>query len=707
MLEHTPPTKTGGAQGPVAVAAVLMAFVALHARAETGSSLQEARTALEQTRQTQDTILNQLSGLAAGRQQTASTAELLSTLATIQQMQVAVIRSTRAMIAKTFGQTDQQLAMEDRQVLDQIASDQRAVRQRFGDWVTAMSAAAAGTSAEPLRAVQSRVNACPAGGQMDQIVEQIGKVRLAEASTTGQLAADELARLLQALETATIDPADLKDKRLRHLREIAQQQHAMRGKLEPPPAGAVEWRRLQREQADLGERARVMGFEESGFPPNALQVITQAHQLMRQAEQALRSQNKETAIQAVNQAAAALDEAIRLIETAAAEDKDPDLPTVPLVKQKPGKAVAGMSTVGGSESGSDSNAIAQIAADIALVVKLRRQQKELHEETLAKRPARPNPAERQAACAGQLPQLIRRVESYLLPAAADLDHARRVMIESAELLRNQDKQNAAARQSAALADLAAAEEKMRAFWQNLFEAMTRISNMAGAGLPHGGAPQGKENKDKMGLLLAMLREVVRVGMLMKDQDALIEQTRRWADTDADKLDKEAVVTATGRQRELGVTARDIFEKLQPVASEAQGLPEAVMEASQFMDGAGDALEGLRFGRALERQEAAIQFLENAWSVMAMSVSSMTQSEQAGLSDPNADTGQSKAGIGQDIQAGSDTGGDAGKPWYWDLPPSARDAVSQSMGEAFPATYAPAIKRYYERLSKRQGGNRAN
>jgi hypothetical protein len=49
--------------------------------------------------------------------------------------------------------------------------------------------------------------------------------------------------------------------------------------------------------------------------------------------------------------------------------------------------------------------------------------------------------------------------------------------------------------------------------------------------------------------------------------------------------------------------------------------------------------------------------------------------------------------------------DDGKPWYWDLPPQAREAVSQSMEAAYPPKYAPSIERYYQRLSSQHGEQR--
>ena len=45
--------------------------------------------------------------------------------------------------------------------------------------------------------------------------------------------------------------------------------------------------------------------------------------------------------------------------------------------------------------------------------------------------------------------------------------------------------------------------------------------------------------------------------------------------------------------------------------------------------------------------------------------------------------------------------DDAKPWYWSLPPRARDAVGQSLEGRFPPKYSSAIERYYERLAKRQ------
>jgi hypothetical protein len=209
----------------------------------------------------------------------------------------------------------------------------------------------------------------------------------------------------------------------------------------------------------------------------------------------------------------------------------------------------------------------------------------------------------------------------------------------------------------------------------------------------------------MTLLLIMLREVVRVGQLMKEQDALMVRTQGWIDAEKSAGGKlpqtieSDVADGAARQRELSLTGLDIFKQLGPVGGEAQQLPEAVMEAAQFMEGAADSLDAPNPSQALDRQKAAVDFLERAWTVMAMSMSSMAQMEEKSNADPKNETGKTADTTGQ----GSGTGGNApaaeAKPWYWELPPQIRDAVSQSSEENFPPEYAPAIKRYYERLSQ--------
>ena len=66
--------------------------------------------------------------------------------------------------------------------------------------------------------------------------------------------------------------------------------------------------------------------------------------------------------------------------------------------------------------------------------------------------------------------------------------------------------------------------------------------MSGAeGAPHGG--EGEEEKAKMKALLTVLREIVRVGQIMKELDILIAKTEGWNAADRSKIDAAAVESA--------------------------------------------------------------------------------------------------------------------------------------------------------------------
>jgi hypothetical protein len=148
--------------------------------------VQVARFSLEQARDGQAEVLKQLADLAAGRRQAASATELLQSLATIHQMQLAVVRSTRAMLAQTFGQAIENLSQADRQAIDRIGVDQRTVQQRLSDWMATLNALAMADNApDGLRMVNARATVCPAGKLMDKVLGQISQNRLAEAATIG------------------------------------------------------------------------------------------------------------------------------------------------------------------------------------------------------------------------------------------------------------------------------------------------------------------------------------------------------------------------------------------------------------------------------------------------------------------------------------------------------------------------------------------
>jgi hypothetical protein len=502
------------------------------------------------------------------------------------------------------------------------------------------------------------------------------------------------------LQVATSTAKDLHELRLRELREIVRLERQIRTKLDADTVPATQWLRMRREQADVRERTRLLTFEESGLSPDANENVQKAHDSMQAAEAGMRRKQKVQTIEAVDAAIHALELAVEQVVTAASQQDQDDMPGLPNVKPKSPEKLGGMPALPGfGGEGIDISPIAQIAADIALVAKLRRLQEQLYAETIGKAPAKPLPANRQRAYAAQLPQLARRVELYLASSAVLLDEARQAMADSMEHLQEDDRRASASRQEIAIERLRTAETQMRQFWQKLFEALSRISNVDGAAPPHG-AEEGAEEKAKMKLLLILMREIVRVGELIKKQDILNIKTQGWLEAPANTIDSEAVIRAANEEFALSREGLDILEKLKPVGGEAQSLPEAVLEAAQWMEGASDALKESDFAEARRRQDVAMEFLENAWSVMATSMSTLVQREQEMQGDPDNKPGEALAQEAPTGGVGVNAVTDDGKPWYWDLPPQAREAVQQSMNEAFPPKYAQAIERYYQRLSNR-------
>ena len=206
--------------------------------------------------------------------------------------------------------------------------------------------------------------------------------------------------------------------------------------------------------------------------------------------------------------------------------------------------------------------------------------------------------------------------------------------------------------------------------------------------------------------MVLFREIVRIGRMMKAQQALIARTEGWAGSSPDTIDPQAVAEAAGKQRELSKTAFDILKKLEPLPGEVvSSLPEAVLEAGQWMEGAADMLDEPKFNKALERQRVAMEFLENAWTVMAQSMATLMEGQQSDESEQKDRQGKPKTGDGEGTTAGTDARTGDGRPWYWNLPPRARDAISQSLAAPLPPKYESAIKRYYERLSNRDKSER--
>jgi len=99
----------------------------------------------------------------------------------------------------------------------------------------------------------------------------------------------------------------------------------------------------------------------------------------------------------------------------------------------------------------------------------------------------------------------------------------------------------------------------------------------------------------------------------------------------------------------------------------------------------------------------MEFLESSWTVMAQSMATLMKGDQADESEQKDRQGKPEIGEGGGEGAATEAGTDDSKPWYWNLPPRAREAITQSQAESFPPKYQAAIKRYYERLSNRNKG----
>lgn len=669
------------------------------ARAEDGVQL--ARTSLEQAREGQGQVLERLTSLMEERRRSSSTVELMNTLTQLREMELVILQRVRGLMPLTFGKVLDKLTESERQRLDQLAADQRGVRQRLADWSAAVARyASAPDAAEAMRRMQTRISRSPARELMDQAEAGMKANRLAEGLTAGTKSADELARLLQSLEAMTTAPEQLLGKRIRELRDLLDGEKRVRVSLEESTSSGPDWALLRKAQEAVSEPARLLAFDESGLFPAALEQVRAAHEAMQSVDAALRKRQREPASSGADAAIAALERALALLESATETVIDPDLPQAPYLERRSGTPLPMQVVAQGGAPAPDLNAIAQLAADIAMLAKIRRAQAGFQAEALGRAPPLPEPADRQQALADRLPQLSRRVAWYLPSASERLDAAREGMNQAVELLRAADVRPAAEPQGRALDHLTAAEDEMRVFWEQLLAAMNEITSGA-SGVAPGGTSDEEPDKALLKRMMQLLPELVRLGLLVKDLDALILTTTPWAENEPDAGESAAVEAAVKRQRLLAETGVDIAAKTGEIGDEASSrVASTVREAVEFMVGAADALEARSYEKANGRQVDALEILRRAWLVAASSMASMSEIEQLSTDQQGAALGQAGMGAGEGGGGSEGVGGDS-KPWYWNEPPRAREAISQSLAQPFPPGYDAAIKRYYERLSERK------
>jgi hypothetical protein len=656
------------------------------------------RQSLERARDLSGSGAKALEALLAEGERPGSAADLLESLRSVHGLQSALARSCRSLVARTFGVSPDSLREEDRRAVEDLLAEETTARNRFAEWRSAAARAAEAEGAPAfLRAFRDRAVPSPVPDLQEEVLREIRRARLSEASSRAQEAADGIARLALLLEVAASSPEDLLERRRTALQDIIDREKRIRAGLDAQASTREDFRRAAREQGDLVERARPLGFEESGIPEGALAEVRRGQKLLEEAQALLRKEDR-AAAGAIDRALESLALALDALRSdGAAPGTLPARPVLPLrALDRPGGGPALLGGPGGG--GVDPGPIAQLAADIALVDRLREKEVRLHEETAGKKPSAADPAGRQLSVAGEVPPVLRRVEVYLPSAARTIEDARAAMVEASGRLKAGEAAAASARQESAIERLAAAGSELRAFWEELLEALSRISKAVESGPSHGAASAGEE-KEREGRYLELLREMVRLGRLMKDEDLLIGKTEPWVETPPPEGDPGPAAAARS-QRDLAITATNIEERLEPAGSLAEGIVEALGEAARFLDGAADSLEKNQFDRALDRQRTAMEYLSSAWTVVVGTTAAAAGRAGRTVSDatPPPATGAEGAG------AAASTAEDVGKPWYWSLPPRERDAVRQSLESRFPAGYEAAVRRYYERLSARRRKN---
>ncbi len=684
-------------RGPCAEAAQALA-AARGALSAQPADTAAGRRQLASARTAQEQALAGLAQLIAGESRASSLGELVTDIAALRDAQSALVRGARALLPRTFGKSLEALAEEDRDALQKLGAEAALIGARFGDWQRAFERRAA-DAPSALKDLASRASASPAAELLEKTAQAIGKNRLSDATAAGRSAIDALTRLVLALEVESLQAGDLRDRRLRALEELLECE--TRAAVRAADARTPEaLRQERREQYETCERARPLAFQEAGLPAQAGEHMAGALRAMEAAEAACGRERGDEALASMRKAIDALAlavEIVRLTDVQAVQARLPAPPSSPRTASPPG-AIAG--AFGAGSGGVDLNALAQLGADIALVSRLRERQAQLLDESLGTRKEEPAAAERQRVCAAQVPQLARRVEVYLPPAGQALQEAGRAMTEAADRVGAGDRTSAAARQKVALAALATAEEKLRELWTELLETLARISRAVESGPSHGAAGSGEEREMPAASYAVLIRELVRLGRLIKDEEALIARTRAWSEATV-AADADGVREAAAAQRALAARGQEIASALGDAGGEGGSLVAALGEACPFLAGAADMLEKERYDKALERQETALEYLGEAWTVVTQAAAAAASSRDVAAADSGARTGTATSGAG--LAGGTR---EDGKPWYWDLPPRARDAVGQSLESRFVPRYAPAIERYYERLAKRRQAARA-
>ncbi len=656
-----------------------------------------AKNTLENAHTLQGEILQRLEELASSREAAGGTGELVATLQAVYRKQTSLVRNLQVWRVESLQNPDAKDPSGD------LIRYQREIHQEYSDWQLLLSRMAGRDQAQrQLRQLDARAGSSPAATDMEEVVNHLEAEHVSQALGSAESSADELARLLQMLELAIGDPQKLREKQLSEVQEIANVEKNIRSRLKAEKISRTEWRSLRHEQSELRERLKLLTFKEAGLSDEAAENVNEAYEKMGSAENQMLRRRQEGSLENVDAAITALDKAVDAMERMATGNQvDPETIAPPSIRRKEQKQGIMPTMLGAGGEGLDRSPGAMIAADIALLVKLKRRQKSLYEETTGARPAKPLAARRQMDYAADLPQLARRVDRYLPEASALISEAQAAMVASYESLKADEKDQSIPHQELALDRMDKAEDIMRAWWKELLETLDKISAPGGQAPSHGAAQN--EEKAKEDLLMILMREIVRVGRLIKTLETEIARVEGWSQQSTDTIDPAAVQASVEAHYALKATGLDIFEKLVPLGGEASSLPEAVMEASQFIEGAGDILKENNYNVALERDRAAMEFLTNAWVYLAQSMASMEEGKQADegpRTDEHSDE-TAKMEDGEAVAGGQGDGSGRDGRWDWELSEEARDVIEQSQAGTLPPQYESAIKQYYQRLSERR------
>jgi len=658
-----------------------------------------ARRRLGEATVTQATILELLNSLVeklSAREQLGSLIEQAEELVTRQQ---ELNLDTRQTAVRTLGKRLEDLSGEERRQLAELSQRQEDQRQhlaRLQNDVARTAEQVAPQNPQQARALTEArkfVTEQQVEPTMAEIARELEQNQVLSAAQKEQKTLENLNELRDRLASAEENPFQELARRQQELDNLINEQQELRsqtGRM-TPQSPSQEMEAAEQRQSALAQRSRELASSLEQTSPATSQNLDQAGQKMQEATERLDERRPGPAAKAQDEALAALQDARKALGLQLSR-----LAQMQMALSEFDQRMLDILT----QQRDQMNLLMQIAEDVSALGELLQRQEEQSRNTAAEagKPEadrQPEPlAQEQKDIAAEAGDMAESVARYDQESSGHVARAESRLEEAAGELAKPDFEKARPPQAEGLAELKQGRDILQKKFKRILELLSQLEqlrqNMAAEGHPASGLPEMGSLDD----LIELANNLVEVQRLAGDQEGTHQETSQ--------AEAEQARALAGEQQRLKDRAGDLSQKAQRLTPR----PAAdIRRAGGEMAQAEDRLRASLPQPALGHQESALGSLRRAEAAMNDALQQALQQQLQMMAqmllprpsvDPRDEMRLRLAGleaIAEQMASGS---------WRVQLPPRAREEVTQSMQERFPRGYERLLRTYFQNLAQGTG-----